>query len=237
MTDRRASGKSERPSPEEGRDAPFHDERDPAERIVAGLSILGTALRAKAWEGATSLELTPTQARILTLLQRADPDGVTLAYLAGRLGVSGPTTSDSVGALEKKGLVQKRPSPSDRRALSIRLTKAGHVAAGRVTESPAELVAALDGLPSDDETTLLRVLVTLIRELETRGVIAPHRSCVTCRFFEPDTTGGAHADRPYYCAFARARFNDGNLRLDCQDHEAAEAEVVAANWAIFNRTT
>lgn len=236
MTDRRDSAKRERPPEAGGRDSRFQDERDTAERVVAGLSILGTALRAKAWESAVGQEVNPTQAQILALLLRADQDGVTLAYLADRLGVSGPTASDSVSALEKKGLVRKHPSPSDRRALAIQLTKAGGVAARKVAESPADLLSVVQELSSEDEASLLRVLVTLIHELEARGLVAPHRSCVTCRFFEPDSDP-QDSERPYYCAFVRAHFGDPNLRLDCQDHEAAEPTLATANWRTFSQGT
>lgn len=234
MTDRRDSGKTERPPGKGGRDSRFQDERSSAERVVAGLSILGTVLRASAWERAAAHELNPTQAQILALLLRGDSEGVTLAYLAGKLGVSGPTASDSAGALDKKGLIQKRPHPNDRRALAIRLTANGRRVAEELADFPAELVSVVRELPSDDEARFLRLLVTLVRELETRGLAAPHRACVTCRFFEPDA-GDPDSGPPYYCAFARAPFDDLSLRLDCQDHEAADPEVADANWRIFSR--
>lgn len=234
MTDRRSSRTSERPPEAGGRDAGFQDEQDAAQRIVAGLAILGTALRAKAWESAGGHDLNPTQAQILALLLRADREGVTLAYLADRLGVSGPTASDSVSALEKKGLVSKHPSPADRRALAIQLTRVGRAAARKVAESPADILSAVHELSREDEASFLRVLVTLVRELEARGLVAPHRSCVTCRFFEPDADR-RDPERPYYCAFARAHFGDPNLRLDCRDHEAADATLAADNWRAFHQ--
>ena len=56
--------------------------------------------------------------------------------------------------------------------------------------------------------------------------------CVSCRFFQPH----AHpedAERPHHCAFVDAPFGDRALRVDCPEHDAASADVVARNWAEF----
>lgn len=220
-----------RPSTVEGRDSPFRDERDTADRVVAGLAVLGTALRTREWEGAAEQDLNPTQGRILALLDRADPEGATLAYLAQRLGVSRPTASDSVSALQRKGLVEKGRHPSDGRALAIRLTGAGADAARSTAAWPDEVMAVVGGLPPEEQAVLLKTLVVLVRELQERDLVAPARTCVTCRFFRPNAAPGS--ERPHFCDFAGAHFGDASLRLDCRDHDPADPESARRSWTAF----
>lgn len=199
--------------------APFVDERDPQERILAGLAKLGGVLRAKAWEGAAPRGLNPTQAQILVLLLRVDRRGLSLSGLADQLGVSQPTASDSVAALDRKGLVAKKTRPEDGRRLSVTLTRKGRTTAQEIALWPNDLIACVDHLSEDQQATLLRLLAEVVRAMVVSGQVAPARTCLTCRFFVQD----AHPDpvNPHHCAFADAPFGDLNLRVDCQDHEAA----------------
>ena len=93
-------------------------------RVVTGLAKIGLALRTQQWQATGQRGLNPTQGQILTIL-RARPDGVSLAELAGELGVKPATASASVTALVRKRLVGKRPLPKNRRAVVIRLTASG----------------------------------------------------------------------------------------------------------------
>jgi hypothetical protein len=45
--------------------------------------------------------------------------------------------------------------------------------------------------------------------------------CVTCRFFRPD----AHpsSPRPHHCALVNAPMSNGELRVDCAEHEPQAA--------------
>ena len=95
-----------------------------ARRVTTGLAKVGLALKHQAWAEAGGRGLTPTQGQVLALL-RASPAGLRLGVLAGQLGVTAATTSDSVGALQRKGLVTKLPRASDGRGVLVRLTPAG----------------------------------------------------------------------------------------------------------------
>src|SRR5215207_10788390 len=90
-------------------------------RVTIGLAKIGIALKQQAWAEAGGRGLTPTQGQALALL-RATPGGLRLGELAGQLGVTAATTSDSVGALVRKGLVTKAALAGDGRAVVVRLT-------------------------------------------------------------------------------------------------------------------
>jgi len=212
-------------------DVAFPDERETNERILVGLTRIGAALRSRLWESASPMGLNPTQVAILGLVLRGPAEGVSLAYLADQLGVSPPTVSDSVNTLTTKGLLEKKPAIEDRRTLSITLTPSGRSAAGTADRWPADLLSAVDVLDPPDQGQLLRALVTVIRQLQVSGQMAPARTCPTCTFFRPHSGGSAG---PHYCAFVEAYFSDRNLRLDCKDHHPAQADVADATWKRFH---
>jgi DNA-binding MarR family transcriptional regulator len=210
------------------------------QRLAAGLSRLATALRAGQWRLAEARGLTPTQAQALALVAARTGPGrplPRLSEIAEQLGVTRATASDAVAALERKALIARHPDPRDGRAAGLALTAAGADAAREAGGSPPALlgVASEDLSPAEQEQ-LLRLVVRLIRGLQTRGAIAPQRLCVTCRFFRPFAHEG-DASAPHHCAFVDAPFGDRHLRLDCPDQEPlpeAEAEAV---WARFRRAS
>jgi DNA-binding MarR family transcriptional regulator len=200
------------------------------QRVTTGLAKVGMALKQQAWAEAGGRGLTPTQGQALALL-RANPDGLRLGALARQLGVTQPTASDSVAALQRKGLVDKAPVAGDGRAVAVRLTPAGAAEAAAAAAWPDFLLETVDELSAAEQAAFLRALVTMIRSLQVRGRIPVARMCVSCRFFRPYR----HDDpaRPHHCAFVDAPFGDDGLRLDCPDHAAAPPEQAARTWHTF----
>jgi DNA-binding MarR family transcriptional regulator len=202
------------------------------QRLVSGLSRLAVALRTAQWRDAEALDLTAAQLQMLVLLG-GHGVAMRLSDLAARQGVSRPTASDSVAALERKGLVTRQPDQRDGRATLLSLSPAGAEIAESVGPGAAPMLAVAAVLPLAEQTQLLRLIIKLIRGLQMRGAIAPARICVTCQHFRP----GAHPDKPatpHHCALVDAAFGDRNLRLDCREHDpapAAEAEII---WRRFS---
>lgn len=209
----------------------FQDERSAEERVLVGLSRIGTVLRNHAWQGASPRGIHPTQMQVLMFLARSHPRGLRLSEVADRLAVTLPTASESVSALERKGLVVRTEDPSDRRAQSIGLTPVGREEAARGAQWPELILSAVDELDPNEKGTLLRVIMKMIRGFQARGEISPHRMCVTCRYFQPHR----HIDpeRPHHCGFVDAAFGDGQLRFDCREFEAADPETKEATWEAF----
>jgi len=199
-------------------------------RVTIGLAKIGMALKQQAWAEAGGRGLTPTQGQVLALL-RANPRGMRLGALAEQLGVTAATTSDSVTALHRKGLVTKEPTAGDRRGIVVLLTPTGSREAAGAAAWPDFLLEAVGELSTAEQATFLRALVAMIRTLQEKRRIPVARMCVSCRFFRPLV----HNDpvRPHHCAFVDAPFGDGELRLDCSDHSAASADQAAQNWQVF----
>ena len=203
-------------------------------RLVTALNKVALAIRTSQRDRSSRHGLHPTQAQILTLLS-ARPAGLRLGQLAAELGVTSATTSDSVSALERKGLVRKSVSADDARAIQVSLTRSGGIEAAVITDWPDVMLRAVDDLEPEEQDGLLRVLIKMIKSLQDRKAIPTGRMCVTCRYFDPYVH--ASSDRPHHCRFVDAPFGDGELRLDCVDHETAESDVQETVWTIFTART
>lgn len=198
-----------------------------AARLADGLTRLAAVARQLDWQAAETAGLTPTQAEILALLARR-PDGVRLGEAAAHLQVRAATASDAVAALLRKDLLTRQVDARNRRAVRLLLTGRGRDHAARHVPGFAAVVA---GLSPDEQRRALALVVKMIGDLLRRELIAPQRSCISCRHFRPH----AHDDtaRPHHCAFVNAAFGNASLRLDCGEHEPATPEEAAVNWRRF----
>lgn len=84
------------------------------------------ALRRRTAEALAGWDVSPGQARALRVIAAAEPDApLRLSALAERLRIVPRSTTEVVDALEHRGLVSRRPDPSDRRAMYVVLTEEG----------------------------------------------------------------------------------------------------------------
>ncbi len=189
-----------------------------AQQVTSGLAKIGLALKHEAWHDPAGRGLSPTQAQILTLLRARGPEGCRLLDLARSLALTPPTVSEAVRALARKGLVLKRRSPGDARALRLGLTEEGERRAALLAGWPDALLEAVHRLSPDEQAALLAALVKMILVLQERGRIPLQRMCPTCTYFRANASPGA--ERPHLCAFTGAALGDTDFRLDCPDHAA-----------------
>lgn len=199
-------------------DNPFDAINEPiAQRVIVGLSKIGVALRSQSWQGAESQGLTPTQGQILALLQANAATGMRLSAVAQGLATSAATASDAVSSLVKKGLVSREKAADDRRAITIRLTPKGQQQAQQAASWPDFLLGAVAELSEEEQVVFFRGLTKMIQKLQEQSKIPVSRMCVTCHYFEANVYDDAH--RPHHCNFVDAPFGDGDLRLDCPEHQ------------------
>lgn len=194
----------------------FDDLSEPLSRRLAdGLARLAAVSRQLDWQAAETEGLSPTQADLLRyVVQR--PEGVRLSAAAAHAAVRNATASEAVSSLERKGLLRKTADPDDGRALLLRPTARGRRLARRW---PASFEPVVEGLSTDEQETLLRLVMKMVRSLQQRGRIAPQRSCMSCRFFRENRSPGSA--EPHFCAFVGAPMADRHLRIDCAEHESA----------------
>lgn len=179
---------------------------------MAALDRIARGVRAHRQTVATDAGVTVLQADLLRALHHGPPPPALAGPLAADLGVSQPTVSDSLAALERKGLVERRSTPGDRRRSTFALTPDGDRLAGglrRADDVLADTVAVLD---PDDQEHVLRGLLDMITGMLDNRILAVARTCPTCRYFEAGTDGPR-------CSLLQVPLAPGDLRVDCPDHE------------------
>jgi DNA-binding MarR family transcriptional regulator len=201
-------------------------------RIASGLGRLALAVKARAWRGAADEGITPTQGELLARLHE-QPDGMRLGDLASQLGISAPTASDAVATLVLKSLVEKQQGP-DRRSVTLRLTKAGRKVALRAGDWTSFLASSAETLAPQEQAVFLTSLMKIIRSMQEAGDISPQRMCVTCVHFRPFAYDDAA--QPHHCGFVDAAFGAKDMRLNCADHQVAEADQQRQAWLQLNAT-
>jgi DNA-binding MarR family transcriptional regulator len=154
--------------------------RDLDTKLVAALERVGQALRVELRERAMDEGLSPTQAQILLRLASERPPGQRVGALAAALDVRQPTISDAVAALERKGLLERRPDAGDARAAKLALTAHGRAVADRLSGWDERARAELRRLPRQARKALLTLLLDLIAGLQAAGVVGVARTCRRC---------------------------------------------------------
>ncbi len=200
-------------------------------KLVTGLAKLGIAMRHNAWAKAARRGLSPTQGQVLVVLRGAGGAGLRISDLAERLALASATVSDSVAALERKGMVTKQRDPADARAIAVFLTVTGQAEAEDAAGWPDLLLEAVQTLTPQEQAALYRVMLKTVRALQVRGRIPLSQMCVTCSFFRPYAHVGTVA--PHHCALVDAPFGDAQIRLDCPEHQAAAPAAAERAWAAF----
>lgn len=107
---------------------------------------------------------TATQCVILTELGRSGP--VTLADLVRRLGLDKGWVSRAVEATTQEGLLQKEPSPTDRRAVIISMTPAGEALCCTLNETlDSQSRRLFERIPPEERAGVTRALALLTEAL------------------------------------------------------------------------
>jgi DNA-binding MarR family transcriptional regulator len=151
--------------------------RDPSPATDNPVDELGDAVVAlvRAWRsvGRRFIDGTANPQHTLAVLEMARLLGEgehRLSGIAERRGVDQSVVSRQIGELEQRGLVCRRPDPSDRRASLVRLTPKGHEVLRRSERLRQEwLRAALARTPATDVRAAARLVAALAEELQTRA--------------------------------------------------------------------
>ncbi len=159
--------------------------------------------------------LNPVQWEALRFFSKANRYSSSPSALTAYLGVTKGTVSQTIKALERKGMVRKQPLASDRRAVSIHLTAAGR---RYLADDPlASLSRVLGNLPTKTEQELGTLLQELLVSMLSERQQQPFGKCCTCRHFQRK-----HADGdPHRCGLLELSLNADDAELICQEHQYA----------------
>jgi DNA-binding MarR family transcriptional regulator len=184
------------------------------------LSQLGRYSAERFAERLRPLGLEPRHFGLLARLAAAE--GQSQQRLADTLGIHRNVMVGLVDELERRGLVERRRHPRDRRAHALYPTARARALLGRAeraaTENDAAVVAALD--PGEQQ-----VLVSLLQRLASRAGLRPgiHPGLQQAQQPEQGPRGpaGAGAGRPQ--AVARARSRPSRIRSSPSSNSSASS--------------
>jgi DNA-binding MarR family transcriptional regulator len=185
-----------------------------AARIVDALDRLARAQRSFRQVAASREGLTVLQADLLRRIAAGPPPDPVVGLLARDLGVTQPTATGAIDALEAKHLVRRHADPTDRRRSTIRLTQRGSRLARRLTQDDDVLLGALSAMPDQDQEQTLLALLGVIRQFVDAGIITVSRTCLTCRFHEIEAATGTHR-----CQLLGEDLPVASLRVNCAEHQ------------------
>ena len=163
----------------------------------------------------TTLGLNPVQWEALRYFARANRFSRNPSGLRQYLGVTKGTVSQSIIALEKKGLLKKVPDPRDRRGVEVRLTAKGKklLADDPLNRWQADLAV----LPAAERKLLEAALERLLQAALHSRQREPFGFCKDCVYFARHHESG----EPHFCRLLEAPLSDGDSQLICREQTPA----------------
>jgi DNA-binding MarR family transcriptional regulator len=184
-------------------------------RIIAAFERISMAFRVLLWNEGKEHALSPIQIQVLIFLLHHSAEKRKVSYLAQEFNVTKATISDTVKALDKKGLIRKVYDSDDNRSYHIHLSTKGKQMAQKTALFGGPFYKPIDQLPQQEKEDLLRHLLKVIEHLTAIGVITLQRMCFTCVHYRPNHQSSAH-----FCALMNKALKENELRIDCPEHEA-----------------
>ncbi|MEM7172975.1 MAG: MarR family winged helix-turn-helix transcriptional regulator [Pseudomonadota bacterium] len=188
------------------------------ENVVAHLERLARLIQSDAHDAG----LRPTQWEALRYLARANRFSRSPSAVTAYLGMTKGTVSQTLMALERKGLIGKKELAVDRRVVTLQITAKGK---RTLEKDPLARVEAAVGKLKASETERLEeglqaVLTRLLRDRDGRAFGA----CKTCRHFglapKPATSGLA-SNAPFWCGLLEEPLSQDDSEQICVEQEDA----------------
>ncbi len=118
-------------------------------RVALEAAQAATRLARQVAVALVDLDLSPSQYRLLLFLSEGN---AAASAVAGRLAVSRPSVTALADGLERRGLLQRKSDPADRRKVAHELTEAGREALAAADAAVAERITRVASNLEDDQT-------------------------------------------------------------------------------------
>ena len=158
-------------------------------------------------------DLQPIQLSALIYLGRCNRYSDTPLAVTEYLGLTKGTVSQSLKALESKGLLIKQPDAQDKRSVHLKLTEPAQALLDAVTP-PDFLLAAAQRMGADAQV-LEALLLDLLRNIQRGEDVPGFGLCHTCRFHQA-VAGGA------FCGLTQEPLESREVELICREHQLPE---------------
>jgi DNA-binding MarR family transcriptional regulator len=135
----------------------------PAADLGEAFGAVAKRLRWASMAALSAWDVTPSQARALRTLHRYGD--IRSSELAAHLHIAPRSATEVIDALESKGIAQRSPDPTDRRATLVSLTPHGRDLLNRMHRARgAESERLFERLSSTDREHLRRILRHLLED-------------------------------------------------------------------------
>ncbi len=187
--------------------------QDNTSKIVAGLERISESFRVLLWDHAKVIGLSPIQIQILIFIRHHTENMCNVSHLAKEFNVTKPTISDAIRTLEKKELIEKNHSNTDKRAFSICLSSKGKKTV-KSTENFADPIKKifLENSQAENDQFFTQ-LSHVIYKLNQAGVLNIQRTCFACRYYEKTKSH-------HYCRLLDKAIVDHEIRIDCPEFQS-----------------
>jgi DNA-binding MarR family transcriptional regulator len=159
-------------------------------------------------------ELQPIQVSALIYLSRCNRYSNTPLAVTDYLGLTKGTVSQSLKALEAKGLIEKVQDPHDRRSVHLQLTAPARELLAAVAP-PQFLVAALAQM-GERAQALEELFGALLRQIQRSEDVPGFGLCRTCRFHQ-------QRDGAPFCGLTQEPLLPAEVELICREHQPQAA--------------
>jgi DNA-binding MarR family transcriptional regulator len=190
------------------------DDNGDSRAIAWPLERLARVLRAREHEDG----LTPAQREALRYLARANRFSNTPGALTRYLGATKGTISQTVMALERKGLIAKAARDAKK---SVRLTLTDKGRETLASDPWVQLEHAMDKLGGKTRRRMQRGIEALLAGEIARGDLASFGTCASCRFFHEKGRDG-DAGGPHLCMLFEVALSDEDAGRICIEHADAD---------------
>lgn len=180
------------------------------------LERLGTLLRSELRRAATAEDLKEVQLEAIHYLASCNRYSNTPAAVTEYLALTKGTVSQTLRALEAKGVVTKSPDPEDARVVRLSLTRSGKSLARR-TLPPTILSDVTEALGKRRLASTETELRGLLSALQRAGQNRAFGVCRTCAHFR---TEGKNS---YRCGLTSEPLLIDETSLICREHEPGNA--------------
>ena len=156
----------------------------------------------------------PTHWEALRYLSKANRFSCTPSALTAYLGVTKGTVSQSINALERKGLINKKAIASDKRLVNLSLTVKGK---NLLKKDPLnELTSVVSDMSEIDQLELINGLKKLLIKTLDKREQKPFGACKSCMYFQKNVAEGS----PHRCGLLEVALNEDDSEKICFEQQS-----------------
>lgn len=157
--------------------------------------------------------LNSVQWEALRYFARANRFSRTPSGLTAYLGVTKGTVSQTINAIERKGLVEKKSIKGDGRSVNVNLTRKGRKVLAN--DPLTNLTDDLFGFSQNELELMHSLLGKLVVNALHRRHSVPFGVCRTCRYFQQEHEQG----KPHRCGLLEVPLAEGDASLICREYK------------------